>query len=120
MLKLTRMDLYTSQKDDICFSSETVWMTEALSDVLKLPDKIPGKDMKMSRKIEKSLPVFQKGVSHVAHCQHKRKKNEIKFPTSSLVAFRLDLIQCRPNRCINITCLHSCFSRTPLKHPMNF
>ncbi|KAM9469040.1 ankyrin repeat and protein kinase domain-containing protein 1 [Clarias gariepinus] len=43
--------------------SETVWMTEALSDVLKLPDKIPGKDMKMSRKIEKSLPVFQKGDS---------------------------------------------------------
>ncbi|XP_060799828.1 ankyrin repeat and protein kinase domain-containing protein 1 isoform X2 [Neoarius graeffei] len=44
--------------------SETVWMTEALSDVLKLPDKIPGREMKQrSRKIEKSLSALQSGDS---------------------------------------------------------
>ncbi|XP_053502905.1 ankyrin repeat and protein kinase domain-containing protein 1 [Ictalurus furcatus] len=45
--------------------SETVWLTEALSDVLKLPDKIPGKEIKKrSRKIEKSLSALPRGNSN--------------------------------------------------------
>ncbi|KAK2831302.1 hypothetical protein Q7C36_016388 [Tachysurus vachellii] len=46
---------------------ETVRMTEALSDVLKLPDKIPGRVIKKrSHKIEKfqCLPALQRGDSH--------------------------------------------------------
>ncbi|MCI4385750.1 hypothetical protein PGIGA_G00054400 [Pangasianodon gigas] len=45
--------------------SETVWMTEALSEALKLPDKIPGREMKKrSHKIEKSLSALQRGDSN--------------------------------------------------------
>ncbi|XP_026779858.3 ankyrin repeat and protein kinase domain-containing protein 1 [Pangasianodon hypophthalmus] len=45
--------------------SETVWMTEALSEALKLPDKIPDREMKKrSHKIEKSLSALQRGDSN--------------------------------------------------------
>lgn len=105
---------WAERQDDICYSSETVWLTEALSDVLKLPDKIPGKEIKKrSRKIEKSLSALPRGVSNVWPCSTLSAEklnlslnlNPCHFLTSSLVAFSLDLIQYRSNiRCIFQTC----------------
>ncbi|KAI4904547.1 hypothetical protein NFI96_029608 [Prochilodus magdalenae] len=44
--------------------SETVWMTEALSDVLKIPDMIPGKEInKMPLKLRPSLSVWHRTLS---------------------------------------------------------
>lgn len=68
--KVLLLSCATQQDDTVpVFLSDMVWSTKTLSDVLKLPDTFPDKEMmKRSCKIEKSLSALQRGVSNIRPC----------------------------------------------------